>query len=152
MLVGAGLRLRARMKKRYRDSGLQSYWVADTCCALAEATGLMAPERAVALKRVGMPGGVHFTPQGYYNFALSIVSSVQALDKKKVGKDAVLTLVSGSGKRHHWRGFNSPVGSRIKHSSCSLSKSARAKPQKPTPYQRKRGGSTGSADGACAAR
>ena len=143
--VSSFLALRNQLKKLAADKLSHNFWVADSCCAVEKGAELNTEERVKALRGLLQGDGVHLSEQGYRNAAKNIGCILEAAWKGKQGKFVPASpnaaLVSGP-KNFHWRGFNSPVGSRREPASNHGGKAVRGRQHKHTPYTRggKRGG------------
>jgi lysophospholipase L1-like esterase len=138
-VLSATLKLRGVLKKRLEKCLSIQYRILDTCGAIVD-----APDKSVSTKLAELPGlmakdGVHWTKEGYKNLASNVVLAVQRLqagDTSKTDTAASFT-VAGTG-RHHWRGFTSPVGSKLPCSQHNWQKWAKGRPHQnhgPYPYK-----------------
>ena len=114
-------------------------WVCDTCLAVPQQRENPSGDMLIPLKQVTAVDNVHLTVAGYRNVAVNIGSILDSIHRGKIGKftpsPANPLSVSGS-RRFHWRGFNSPVGSKSSPSGAGYLKSARGRAPKPGPYHK----------------
>jgi hypothetical protein len=115
-LLSATIKLRGVLKKKLGAGTVSNCWVMDTCCMTPDPDSKSQGEKLDSLHLVGATDGVHFTPDGYASIAKNICETIVRLQAGHLGKspmsaDTAGDYVSGTGARHFWRGFSSPVGS-----------------------------------------
>jgi len=132
-VVSSNLRLRAVLKKKLLEKRIKNHWVADSCCYVKAVKDFDAKRRAETLRAVSAGDGVHYTPDGYGNFAGNVAEMLKSFKNRSAA-----VSVSGSTRRFHWRGFTSPVGSLLSVPSAPSWKApTRGKPHHAAgPYRR----------------
>jgi hypothetical protein len=133
-LIGSNLRLRALLKDELRSKGTECFWVADSCLHTVDTLDGSAAQRAAALRPFCALDGVHSTPEGYRNFAGNIKKTLEIFRTRTAS-----VSVSGPVKKHYWRGFSSPVGSKLPVVKSVWKQPLRARPHTSSkPYMRKK--------------
>jgi hypothetical protein len=138
-------RLRAHLKKSIVPRLGNNFWIADGCIAIKHGNDLKLAVKQELLKPLmAADGVVHLTPEGYRNAASNIGCILESVQRGKIGKLAIprsnASLVSGT-RRHHWRGFSSPVGSKKPATTTSQLKMSRSRQSRSAvPYAGGRGG------------
>jgi hypothetical protein len=141
-LLTSTIHLRAVLKKKLNAMLRGGHWIPDSTIMLVESEDKVATDRLADLKRVSNSDGVHFTHEGYRNWAFAITKIVGDLqnsisDSLFPKQDAASISIAGSSGqgRHFWRGFCSPTGSRKHNLGASWSKSIKNRPHNFTgPY------------------
>ena len=120
-ILSATSKLRGVLKRKLGPVLRGSHWILDTCMGVQDPEGKTPVEKLDQLRGVSGQDGVHWTPSGYENMAKNISATIIRLQNGLIGKyrpptDTASSFVSGS---FFWRGFCSPIGSKLtKHPPC----------------------------------
>ena len=123
------IKLRTLLKKKLESKRSGPYRVMDTCAAVPEPAAKSVNDKLTELPAVSAKDGVHLTKVGYVNMTANLVHAIGMVQEGHTGKigSAAVSYVTGSG-RHHWRGFTSPVGSKLAGHQHGMHKWERSRP------------------------
>ncbi len=129
VILTATVKLRTVLKKRCEKVFSGPYRVVDTCSAVLDGADKSVSNKLTELPALMAKDGVHLTREGYKNMAKNVmlaIQHIQAGDTSQSDSAAVLN-VPGAG-RFHWRGFTSPVGSKLSSSHHGGQKWGKGRP------------------------
>jgi hypothetical protein len=111
-ILSKGTHLRGILKKQLLGSGLQKFWVCEAGKVLMPTSCANASDFLLYLQEISQKDGVHFTSEGYHNFAKNVREIILTkLERVLSGQSSAASVLSGSTRRRwYWRGFQSPVG------------------------------------------